>query len=89
MGYYITRVGRLLLKRLEGWYEMDRLAKKFTVQDFKFFLSTKASPNSIFIKPNRFMKLRERTAPRPRKPMTEKERHRAEHAFTDEEKGTS
>ena len=87
--YFITRAGRLLLGRLEGWTEMDRLADKFTVEDY--FSLTQDTPDSLFLKPDRFLKpnrfmknQRKRNVPRPRNPMTPEKKKRIANAFTDD-----
>jgi hypothetical protein len=84
--YYITRVGKLLLKRLEGWYEMDRLAAKFTLEDLVFFTTTKEKKESIFMKPNRFVKPKKRTIPKERGFKDAEARSKAENAYVDENK---
>ncbi len=81
--YYITRVGKMLLKRLEGWYEMDRLAAKFKVKDFIFFTTTKKKAESIFMKPNRFVKPKRRTLPKVRGFKNQEAREEAENAYAD------
>ena len=83
--YYITRMGKMMLKRLEGWYEMDRLATKFTIEDMIYFTTTKDKADSIFLKPNRFVKAKARTAPKWRGFKSEEVRNRAENAFVGED----
>ena len=70
--YYITRAGEYYLGLLEKLEEVDQLAKKFMIEDYMRVLGTKTQDEaeSIFLKPNRFVKTRARTVPKhpPKKP---------------------